>query len=103
LADVSVMKGNLRMPHAGESDHFGGDVEAFRLKAMLEQQVQHPAFAAAADIEGGATIFDELDRAFVGSDAVGLVGKVLPLAGDLIVAEADGGGVHGGEGLQARR
>jgi hypothetical protein len=49
--EVGVVENDLRMPLAGQTDHFGGDVESFDLKAALHQQVDEPPAAAASHIK----------------------------------------------------
>ena len=91
-----MMKDDIGMTLPGQLDHPPGHIHAFDGKAMACQQIDDPAAAPAANVQGGAPCRDEGNRPLVLPDAV-VAREVLavPDVGDLIVAFGNVIGCHG--------
>jgi hypothetical protein len=72
-ADIGVMENNVRMPQPSESQHLGGQIQPFDLKALPDQQVDKATAAAAPNVKCLSVTLNELKRTHVLGDTIGAI------------------------------
>ena len=89
-----MMKEEVRVIFPGQSNHLFGDVDPFRLEAMLDQLVNETAAAPATNVQGESVILCELDRALELKDAIGLETRLAETISDGVVTSANCFWIH---------